>query len=45
MKKWMALLVTLVLTLSMLAMPAMAETELKMYLFGEAQNMPKACAT
>jgi len=41
MKKLVALLLALVMTLSLAAVSASAETELKIYLFGEAQNMDK----
>ena len=41
MKKLIALVLTLALALSLCAVPASAETEVKIYLFGEAQNMDK----
>ncbi len=44
MKKLVALLLTLVMALSMVLTTASAETELKIYLFGEAQNMDKVLA-
>lgn len=41
MKKLVALIAALALMLSLLVTPAMAETEVKIYLFGQAQNMDK----
>ena len=41
MKKFLAMILTLALCVSMLITPACAESELKIYLFGEAQNMDK----